>query len=58
MNRLYVNDGVKGKQLCEIILPQSYAENINAIQISLIDQARHIIIGGKFFSISLLHTKC
>lgn len=49
LNRIYINDALKCKQLCEIVLPQVSKDNKNKknpIQVSFVDNARSIIIGG------------
>lgn len=48
LNRIYINDALKCKQLCEIVLPQSTNDNNNLFQIALIDNGRSIIIGGNY----------
>ncbi|CAF0839907.1 unnamed protein product [Rotaria sordida] len=47
-NRIYINDALKCKQLCEIVLSQSAKNNNNnnsPIQVAFVDNARSIIIG-------------
>jgi hypothetical protein len=51
LNRIYINDALKNKQLCEIVLPQSTNEDDKPFQIAFIDNARSIIIGGKIKSL-------
>lgn len=46
LNRIYVNDALTCKQLCEIVLSQSTKDENNPFQIAFIDDARSIIIGG------------
>ncbi|CAF2078436.1 unnamed protein product [Rotaria magnacalcarata] len=50
LNRIYINDALKCKQLCEIVLPQTKNDhndnhNNSSIQIAFLDNARSIIIG-------------
>jgi hypothetical protein len=46
LNRIYINDALTGKQLCEIVLSESTKHDHNPFQIAFIDDARSIIIGG------------
>jgi len=49
LNRIYINDALKYKQLCEIVLSQSTKnDEDNPFQITFIDNARSIIIGGNY----------
>ncbi|CAF0781195.1 unnamed protein product [Rotaria sp. Silwood1] len=46
LNRIYINDALKCKQLCEIVLPHSTNYNNNTPpQIAFVDNARSIIVG-------------
>ncbi len=48
LNRIYINDALKSKQLCEIVLPQLTNDDNTPLQIAFIDNARSIIIGGNY----------
>ena len=53
LNRIYINDALKCKQLCEIVLPQTRNDqndnhNNSSIQVAFLDNARSIIIGGSY----------
>ncbi|CAF0801238.1 unnamed protein product [Didymodactylos carnosus] len=44
-NRLYINDSLECKQLCEIVLPNNGNVDNNDYKIFLVDNARYLIIG-------------